>query len=129
MELRQFIKEVIYSLADGISDAIEHQEEHDVVVNPQVTAGNSPDHLHMPKTAKGYERMERQVQHLDLDVSFAVSEGTEQQGGGHISLFNVMSIGVGGSDIETSVHQQRLHISVPICLPASKIPSMEETIQ
>lgn len=125
MEVSEFIKDVIYSLADGITEAIAHQKEHDVIVNPQITVGTDADHLYMPTDSRGYTSMARQVQRLELNIAFRVIEGNDLNAKASVNLFKVVSIGVGGSDTDKNIHEQRLRIAIPICLPVTKIPTKQ----
>lgn len=43
MNIKDYIKEVIFQITDGVNDVIKEQEQLNVIINPEMTIGSSVD--------------------------------------------------------------------------------------
>lgn len=125
MELKEFIPKVIFDIADGVQNAIENQDDHNTIINPQRICG-SVGHLHIPSVQRQYKSVERMVQELELDIVFQVEQKKKCKTGIEGVVLNVISAGIGGGYSRSNTEQQHLHISIPICLPMTEFELEDE---
>lgn len=120
MELKEFIKDVIFQLADGLKEVREEQKQHDVVVNPDVVIGTMSCGRYIPNNIKSYKNMGQPVQYLQLDIQLEATKCSKVEVGGGIG---VSFLKTKGDFVEDSSQKSgnRMSIAIPLCLPTSKI--------
>ncbi|MCR3972685.1 hypothetical protein ACTG2W_02370 [Aeromonas sp. 96A] len=99
MQLEKFVQSAIQQIAKGVSNASEDVASLGGRVNP-----------HNPSSSP-------RLTNIDFDVALVVSEGSQLQGEGKVSLIKVFSLG--GSAQESNAYQQtsRVKFTVAVELP------------
>lgn len=103
MQLEEFVQSAIQQIARGVSNASEDVASLGGRVNPHdpiASSSSSP-----------------RLTNIDFDVALVVSEGSQLQGEGKVSLIKVFSLG--GSAQESNAYQQtsRVKFTVAVELP------------
>lgn len=120
MELEEYIKNVVFQIADGVSKVIDEQHTHNVIINPEMTIGNLSDVRFIPTNKHCYKQYERPVQLLQLEMGIETTEENklEVKAGLQLPILNA-----GGNNSDNIMHSNvnRVKIAIPICLPITKI--------
>ena len=112
MELKQFIKETIIQITDGILEAQTALKGKDVIVNPGATFGKSGDLWIGKEQERG--PVLRRVQEVEMQVGLTTTE--ETAGDGHVKIgIGVLSANVG---LEDKGHEKTENY-VKFCIPVS----------
>ncbi|MCI7338116.1 MAG: hypothetical protein ACI3ZV_06785 [Paludibacteraceae bacterium] len=117
MEIKEYIKNAIFEIADGLSEVIKDQTKHKIVVNPCCVLGTH-ENLYVCAKPEQHPAIGRPVQILSFDMSVQTTEDntTEIKGGSKIYILSAS----GGLEEHTSnMSENRLKFSIPICLPTS----------
>lgn len=124
MDIQSYIKEVVFQIADGINDIITEQKQHNVIINPAMTIGNSTEIRFIPVNRKSYKNYNRPVQLLRLDIRIQTTEGNQLEVEGGINLSFIKG---GGNGTESAVccNTNRVGIAIPISFPNSPINECE----
>ena len=120
MELKSFIKEVMFQLADGIKEVREKQNEHELIVNPSIVVGAMTCGRYVPNNLESYKTHERPVQFLHLNIELQTTENNELEVGGSTGL-RLLGAKGGYKETATEMIGNRMSISIPICLPTTNI--------
>lgn len=120
MNIQDYIKEVVFQIADGVNNVIREQEQHNVIINPEMTIGNSEDVRFIPKNTESYKNYGRPVQLLRLDMGIQATKEDQLEIGGGVR-FSLLNIGGGAANRATQSNTNRVSIAIPICLPTSPI--------
>lgn len=120
MNLRDFIRETLSEIADGVAEADEKVAARGGAVNPRdVVANKSGEgpYGYYAEDKKGTYR--RAVESIEFDVVVSAAEGKETKGG---IAIHVGAIGVGsaGKSDQSSSSQSRIKFRIPMLLPNSK---------
>ena len=121
MDIKKFIKETVFQIAQGCSDVIAEQEEYDVLLNPEMTIGSNSEIRFIPKNIDSYKNYKRPVQLLHLEMGVVVTEEDHLQIGGKIPV-----ISVNGTNNERNEYTNIVKISIPICLPITNMSSDDD---
>jgi len=112
MSLREFVKESLVEIVQGVKEAQEETKETGALVNPRVLAtGTAYTYIRGDGPHGGLV-----VTQMEFDVALKLAEGT----GGKAAIGVVAGIlGIGGEvkSEETTSHVSRLKFSVPVLLP------------
>ncbi|SFK45002.1 trypco2 family protein [Rhodanobacter glycinis] len=122
MDLRNFIREALVQIAQGIDDASAELKDSTAIVNPANvvgTGGSSDAKVYGYLTNDRPESVRLAVQRVDFDVAVVATTGTETKGGIGILVGSIGLGGQGKSDTSSS-SQSRIQFSVPMVLPASR---------
>jgi hypothetical protein len=109
MNLRDFVKQAIVEIIEGVADANSEIGQDCVDPSPHMTT--QPQELAKQGYFNGQNH--RLVQSVDFDVAVTATEGTETKGG--IGIF-VAGFGVGtqGSSNQASSSLSRIRFKIPI---------------
>lgn len=115
MELKDFIKEAISSIAKGISESQKELGELGVIVNPErLGTGKSGKHL----KADGW----RYVQELEFEVNVSIENQKSSKAGGGLTVLGVANLGANVKS-ETGVsNTNKLKFKVPVAFTAAQTP-------
>lgn len=112
MELKDFVKETLSQIIDGVMSAQEYVADKGAKINPTFPS------LYRNKGGEALydENTSTFSQHVKFDVGVTVSEGTKTKGG--IGIF-VGEIGIGAQGQSNASNQSmsRISFSVPILFP------------
>ncbi len=124
MDIKEFVSEAILQIAQGIKKASEKCQENqlDVIVNPNVTIG-SDNGAGIPKNPEQYQ-ISRRIQMVDMDIAVTVQNATEKGVNGNLSI---SVLGIGGKEIgkTANIHESRIHFSIPVSFPVTKVINLE----
>lgn len=120
MEIKEFIKDVILQLADGLQDVIKEQETHNIIVNPNVVIGSMACGRYIPNNLDSYKNLGRPVQFLQLDMALQVTDGSTLRGGSNIQIA-IFSGRVSGEKSDSNSSENKISIAIPLCLPITDI--------
>lgn len=120
MELKDFIRETLVQIAQGIEEASSQLQDSEALVNPRnVSINQSANAKHYGVLSENKENSPlRFVEEITFDVAVHATEGTEASAKAGIS---VGSIGIGGkgSSSETKSSESRIQFRVPMVMPHS----------
>ena len=124
MDIQSYIKEVVFQIADGINDIITEQKQHNVIINPAMTIGNSTEIRFIPVNRKSYKNYNRPVQLLRLDIGIQTTASNQLEVEGGINLSFIKGGGNGTESVVCS-NTNRVGIAIPISFPNSPINECE----
>ncbi len=112
MELRDFVKETLVQIAEGVSEAQERADSLGAHVNPRLTRSSNY------ASQQGFLNSESgAAQVVGFDVALTVTEGTGTKGG--IGIFaGAVSLGSSGQSSAENSSVSRVKFSVPLALPS-----------
>jgi hypothetical protein len=120
MDLRNFIKETLVQIAQGIDDASQALEGSTAIVNPRSVIG-----AHGTNDAKVYgyvakdKNMRQAVQSINFDVAISVAKGTETKGGVGL-MVGAVALGSQGKSDASNTSQSRIQFTIPMVLPTQE---------
>lgn len=120
MEIKEFIKDVILQLADGLQDVIQEQDSHNIIVNPNVVVGTMACGRYIPNNLNSYKNLGRPVQFLQLDMALQVAEGSTLGAGGSARIA-IFSGKVSGETSDRNSSESKISIAIPLCLPITDV--------
>lgn len=101
MELKEFIKEVITSTAEGVIEAKEQLKDKDVLVNATMKTASKPKRI---------------LNNIDIEVSVSTDESVTGSKGLGVAKF--VYAGYKSENTERQSIVNKIKFSVPISLPA-----------
>ena len=119
MNVQEYIKEVIFQIADGVKDVIAEQEMHDVIINPTMTIGPSEKVRFIPNEGR-YDTFGRPAQLLNFEIGIQTTESNQIEINGGINLSVIKGNG-NGTEYFNQSSINRICLAIPVCLPNSKI--------
>lgn len=120
MDLKDFVKETIVQISQGIETANKELEGSHAMVNPVYVSLNSND-------AQGYGRTKskdagfgvdesRVLQKVDFDVAVSIETGEQGSAGAKLSIASI-GIGAEGKTESTNKSESRIKFSIPVVFP------------
>jgi hypothetical protein len=117
MNLRNFIKETLIQIAQGIEDASHALDSTTAIVNPRNVTGTTGA---VDSKVYGYiadDISPRQVvQRINFDVAISVAQGTETKGGIGL-VVGAVALGSQGKSDSSNTSQSRIQFTIPMVLP------------
>ena len=112
MELKDFIKETLIQINEGVIEAQNSIKDSGALINPQG--------FHQGENLKiGYAGEYQHVQKVKLSVAVNVVENSEMKGG--VGMISVFSLGLSGKVSDVNTVTNRIEFEVPISLPTMKV--------
>jgi hypothetical protein len=112
MELKDFIKQSLIQITDGVKEAQENIKDSGAYINPEgFHAGENLRH--------GYNKEYRHVQKVKMSIAVNVVENSELKGGA--GIISVISLGLSGKITDVNSTTNRLEFEIPISLPVMDI--------
>jgi hypothetical protein len=120
MELKDFVRESLVQISNGISEASEELKDTSAHINPKNVYVNSDNRQNYGRLVndKSYYPV---VELIEFDVAVHASEGTETNGKIGISIGSI-GLGVGGKSQESNRSESRIKFKVPVTFPTSEKP-------
>ncbi|WP_437918545.1 hypothetical protein [Sphingobacterium sp. LRF_L2] len=114
MELKEFIKEAVVQIVNGVEDARKELADVDVLINPCINERGA-----VANEGNAVGEGERQPQNIEINVAITVEgEGSNAKG---LSVFTgFFAIGGQSSNNERTSAVNTLRFNVPISLPYEK---------
>lgn len=116
MDLKDFIKNAISAITNGILEAQQELSEKNVIINPEFQKDGRIGGSILRSDG------ERYVQELDFEIFVNFEEKTATGGGGKLSVLNIVSFGLDGKNEVSAINTNRLKFKIPIAFPVSKTP-------
>lgn len=121
MDLKEFVKETIVQISNGIEEANSELKESEAMVNPIYVQLNSND-------AQGYGRTKERdpdcenpdsnlLQKVDFDVAVSVEAGKQGSAGAKLSIASI-GIGAEGKTESSNKSESRIKFSLPVVFPS-----------
>jgi hypothetical protein len=124
MELKEFVKETLVQISEGVKESQGSVRNVGGYVNPTVTyVQGKPELVYFGETALGHHTFL-----VDFDVAVIVAEKKGAEGGAKLSVASFISIGGGGSSDVESKSTSRVKFKVPLAFPFDE-QSMKEKRQ
>lgn len=121
MELKDFVKETLVQITQGVHESIVQVRESGGYTNPAVrTNTKSSDSSHFANLGFG-----RNVFLVDFDVAVSVEEGTGTNAGAKLNVASLLTLGAGGESANKSTATNRISFKVPIALPVDPVTEEE----
>lgn len=120
MELKDFVKDVVFQLSDGIREIRAEQNQHEVIINPNLVVGSMSCGRYVPNNKESYNNIGRPVQYIKLDLQLEATEHATVAVGGNVG---VSILQAKGDYTENGSHTSgnRMSIAIPICLPTTNV--------
>lgn len=117
MELKEFIKEALVQISEGIEAAQTEVRDCGGFVNPAHRASTkTSDTSHFGAVGNG-----KNIFLVDFDVSISVVEGTETDAQAKLNVASLLSLGAGGKSEQNSTATNKISFKVPIALPTDSV--------
>lgn len=120
LDLRNFIKETLVQIAQGIEDASQALGSTTAIVNPRNVVG-----AHGTNDSKVYgyvdesRDLRQAVQSIHFDVAISIGQGTETKGGIGL-VVGAVTLGSQGKSDSSNTSQSRIQFTIPMALPTTK---------
>ena len=112
MELKDFIKQTLVEITNGVKEAQEEIKDSGAYINPEGL--HRGEHLEL-----GYEGRYRHIQKVKMSVSVNAVENSELKG--KAGIISVISLGVSGKVSDVNSISNRIEFEIPISIPNMKI--------
>lgn len=113
MELKEFIRETLIQITNGVIEAQQTLKDTGCYINPEG--------YHLKEQIKpGYDKEYRHVQKIKMSISVNVIEGNENKAG--IGVFSsILNAGVSAKNSDTNSTTNRIEFEIPISLPVMEV--------
>ena len=120
MELKDFVKESLCQIAEGILEASKALDQTNAIVNPENIIVNSEQSQAYGRTRPSNGHVQpndsRVVEKVDFDVAVSVQEGSTTNAGIKVAIMSV-GLGAGGKSEASSGYESRIKFSIPMVFP------------
>lgn len=117
MDLKEFTKETLTQIIEGVKEANTHIESSGAFV-PSSNLSSIGGEL-MYSNKDGYDH---HVINVDFDVAISVSESKENNKGGSLKILDMASVGGEKNKSYENTSSSRIKYSIPLALPSEKNP-------
>ncbi|HUG82063.1 MAG TPA: hypothetical protein VML01_10395 [Bryobacterales bacterium] len=114
MHLKDFVRDSIVQIIEGVVEAREHTKDTGAIVGPAVAVDSST----VAKPGMAFVGRKGVAQLVEFDVVVSISEGEMSEAKVGV-LSGIIGAGVGGKSEETLHNVSRLKFSVPVLLPVA----------
>ena len=113
MDLKEFVKQTLCQIVEGVKEAQSHLAAHGGEVSPNLSrmAGNVIDRIGLIHSANGST-----VQMVTFDVALTATEGTGTKGGIGV-VTGMFNLGSSGESKAENSSLSRVKFGVPLSLP------------
>ncbi|MGL6159485.1 hypothetical protein [Microbulbifer sp.] len=120
MDLKEFIRESLVQISEGIIEANEQLKDTTAIANPHGIQAYSNEAKAYGRINETFQQKEQLVQLVDFDVALHADSGSEAGGGLKLSI---ASIGVDGGkkSTESSSSESRIKFSIPMVYPKGNV--------
>jgi hypothetical protein len=117
MELKEYIKETLVQISEGIEAAQTEVRDCGGFVNPaHRTSVKTSDPSHFGAVENG-----QNIFLVDFDVSISVIEGSGTDAHAKLKVASLISLGAGGKSSQSSNSTNRISFKVPLGLPVDAV--------
>ncbi|WP_133249162.1 trypco2 family protein [Abyssibacter profundi] len=121
MDLKDFVKDSLAQIAEGIIEANESLAHTDAIINPTAITVNSESSQAYARTrpqARSDDRT-RVVEKVDFDIAVTVHESEKTNAGIRVSVVSI-GLGAGGESSALSGSNSRIKFTVPMVFPSKR---------
>ncbi len=115
MDLKDFIKETIASIATASSELQDELSDQEIIINPPVTSRDHDDSFVVGSAAQP----RRSIISVQFDVAVTAASETTGEGGAKLKVWEI-GVGAEGSHSRTSEQVSRIQFRVPMSLKPSR---------
>jgi len=120
MDLKDFVKNSLHQIAEGIIEASTALSGTDAIVNPSdITVFTDNSQAYGRTSIVPKQSNSRVVEKVDFDVAVTVHEGKAKDAGLKVSIMSV-GIGAGGKTEAKSGSESRIRFAVPMVFPTKR---------
>lgn len=112
MELKDFVKETIVQIVEGIDQA-----NATLTGNSAFIASTNLSTNRALTSTVDKERIHHYVSNIEFDVAINVQNSETKAGGAGLEILSVLNVGGKGSSENTSSSTSRIKFSLPLALP------------
>lgn len=116
MEIKEFIKEALSQIVEGINEANQQiSDKGSFVVSSNLREANG-----LPKSGTYYDdgkNPRRVVREIEFDISIAASDSTQSGGKGSLQVISFIRADGGVENNISSSASQRIKFTLPLALP------------
>ncbi len=112
MELKEFVKEALTQITEGVNEAQSSIRELGGYVNPAVRIGKAASQSHVSSLSDG-----QNIYTVDFNIAISVAENTGTKADGKLSVASILTIGGGASSSESNSTLSKIAFKVPLALP------------
>ena len=123
MELKQFVKEALTQITEGVKEAQETIRESGGYLNPAVRISSAPAQSHVSSLSDG-----QNIYTVDFDIAISVAENTGTKADGKLTVASILNLGAGVSSSESNSTLSKIAFKVPLALPVDPV-SMQKLKQ
>lgn len=115
MELKDFIKETLLQISEGVISAQEELKNSGCLINPLISSIVNGTTL----INEGKQNERRQVQNIKMSIAISITENKGEKSGIGI-VASVIKAGLSKDESEQNHTINRIDFEIPISLPVSK---------
>lgn len=112
MELKEFVKEALTQIVEGVQESQDKIREHGGYVNPSIRIGKGSGQSHVSSLSDG-----QNIYTVDFNIAISVSENTGSKADGKLTVASVLSLGGGTSSSESNSTLSKIAFKIPLALP------------
>lgn len=117
MDLKEYIKETLVQISEGVESAQEEVRNAGGYLNPAISANSrKTDQKHFGSVANG-----QNVFLVDFDVSVSVSEESGTEAKSKIKVANFIDLGAGGNSDHSHRVTNKISFKIPLALPVDAV--------
>lgn len=119
MDLKDFIRESLVQISQGIEEANEALKDSIAEVNPAKFIAHSGESQAYGRVSATADENKPLVHLVDFDVAIQAQQGSESGGGMKLSIASV-GIGADAKTRDSSSTESRLKFAIPMVYPSNK---------
>ncbi|MFL7053643.1 hypothetical protein BCS65_21515 [Vibrio cyclitrophicus] len=116
MDLKDFVKEALVQITEGVKESQEIIREHGGYANPAARTSSSNIDSHIGTLKDG-----QSIYLVNFDISISVTESTEINGSSKLTVASFLNLGAGVESSDSSSTLSRIAFKVPLALPVDKV--------
>lgn len=122
MDLKDFVRESLVQIAQGISEANTALAGTSAVVNPHNVQAYSTDAKAYGRLNNAFNEKDALVELVEFDVAVTTEAGTQTGGGIRIAVASI-GIGTEGKSTGSQSRESRIKFKIPMAYPSAKAGS------
>ena len=116
MDLKDFVKEALVQITEGVKESQEIIREHGGYANPATGTSSSNIDAHIGNLKDG-----QSIYLVDFDISVSVTESTGINGSSKLTVASLFNLGAGVESSDSNSTLSRIAFKVPLALPVDKV--------
>ena len=116
MELKEFVKETLVQITQGVKECQDEIGNLGGFVNPSVRIGKSSGASHVSSLGDG-----QNIYTVDFDIAISVAEDTGTKADGKLTVASIFSAGGSTSSTEANSTLSKVSFKIPLALPVDSV--------